>query len=178
MNLVIKIKRNSKMLKIISIVTASLLIVGCSSKEPEKTGPKYSVDIIKKANNEYVIKPLQYTSAKLISGVKNLNSDSTPIILGTDNCRILGEAKSTDKYVANTRISKINCTIEGEEYESRDIKAWVMKDNYVGIDLSKKEVEKRDDQKAHENDYKQSLYGLQPGQEVKIFIEEGSLNKI
>jgi hypothetical protein len=165
------------MLRIISVITASFLIVGCSSKEVP-SGPKYSVDIIKKNNNEYIIKPLQYTSAKLISGVKNLNNDSTPIILGTDNCRILGEAKSTDKYVANTRILKINCTIEGEEYESKDIKAWVMKDNYVGIDLSKKEVEKRDDQKSSETDYKQSLYGLNPGQEVKIFIEEGSLNKL
>jgi len=165
------------MLRIISVITASFLIVGCSSKEVP-SGPKYSVDIIKKNNNEYIIKPLQYTSSKLISGVKNLNNDSTPIILGTDNCRILGEAKSTDKYVANTRILKINCTIEGEEYESKDIKAWVMKDNYVGIDLSKKEVEKRDDQKSSETDYKQSLYGLNPGQEVKIFIEEGSLNKL
>ena len=165
------------MLRIISVITASFLIVGCSSKEVP-SGPKYSVDIIKKNNNEYIIKPLQYTSAKLISGVKNLNNDSTPIILGTDNCRILGEAKSTDKYVANTRILKINCTIEGEEYESKDTKAWVMKDNYVGIDLSKKEVEKRDDQKSSETDYKQSLYGLNPGQEVKIFIEEGSLNKL
>ena len=165
------------MLRIISVITASFLIVGCSSKEVP-SGPKYSVDIIKKNNNEYIIKPLQYTSAKLISGVKNLNNDSTPIILGTDNCRILGEAKSTDKYVANTRILKINCTIEGEEYESKDIKAWVMKDNYVGIDLSKKEVEKRDDLKSSETDYKQSLYGLNPGQEVKIFIEEGSLNKL
>ena len=76
------------------------------------------------------------------------------------------------------KISKMNCTIDGEEYESRDIKAWVMKDNYVGIDLSKKEVEKRDDQKSSESDYKQSLYGLNPGQEVKIFIEEGSLNRL
>ena len=42
----------------------------------------------------------------------------------------------------------------------------------------KKEVEKRDDQKANESDYKQSLYGLNPGQEVKIFIEEGTLNKL
>ena len=166
------------MIKIISIITASFLIVGCSSKEAEKTGPKYSVDIIKKANNEYVVKPLQYTSAKLVSGVKNLNNDSIPVILGTDNCRILGEAKTTDKYIASTKISKMNCTIDGEEYESRDVKAWVMKDNYVGIDLSKKEVEKRDDQKVNETDYKQSLYGLNPGQEVKIFIEEGSLNKL
>ena len=53
-----------------------------------------------------------------------------------------------------------------------------MKDNYVGIDLSKKEVDKRDDEKASESDYKQSLYGLTPGQEVKIFIEEGTLNKL
>ena len=166
------------MLKIISIVTATFLIIGCSSKEVANTGPKYNVEILKKNNNEYVIKPLQYTSAKLISGVKNLNNDSIPIILGTDNCRILGEAKSTDKYVANTRIVKMNCTIDGEEYESRDIKAWVMKDNYVGIDLSKKEVEKRDDEKVDETDYKQSLYGLNPGQEVKIYIEEGSLNKL
>ena len=165
------------MLRIISVITASFLIVGCSSKEVP-SGPKYSVDIIKKNNNEYIIKPLQYTSAKLISGVKNLNNDSTPIILGTDNCRILGEAKSTDKYVANTKILKVNCTIEGEEYESRDIKAWLMKDNYVGIDLSKKEVDKRDDQKLNETDNKQSLYGLNPGQEVKIFIEEGTLNKL
>ena len=164
------------MLKIISLVAVGFLMVGCSSKQVD-TGPKYSIDIIKK-NNEYIIKPLQYTSAKLISGIKNLNNDSTPIILGTDNCRILGEAKSTDKYVANTKILKINCTINGDEYESRDIKAWLMKDNYVGIDLSKKEVEKRDDQKINETDNKQSLYGLNPGQEVKIFIEEGSLNKL
>ena len=109
---------------------------------------------------------------------KNLNNDSIPVILGTDNCRILGEAKSVDKYVANMRITKINCTIDGEEYESRDIKAWVMKDNYVGVDLSKKEVEKRDDYKTSETDYKQSLYGLNPGQEVKLFIEEGTLNKL
>ena len=165
------------MLKVVSVIAVGFLLAGCSSKEVP-TGPKYNIDIIKKNNNEYIIKPLQYTSAKLISGVKNLNSDSTPIILGTDNCRILGEAKSTDKYVANTKILKINCTIEGEEYESRDIKAWLMKDNYVGIDLSKKEVEKRDDQKINEMDNKQSLYGLTPGQEVKIFIEEGSLNKL
>ncbi|MDD2291451.1 MAG: hypothetical protein PHV52_04175 [Aliarcobacter sp.] len=164
------------MLKIVSLVAVGFLIAGCSSKQVD-TGPKYSIDIIKK-NGEYVIKPLQYTSAKLISGVKSLNNDSTPIILGTDNCRILGEAKSTDKYVANTKILKINCTIEGEEYESRDIKAWLMKDNYVGIDLSKKEVDKRDDQKINETDSKQSLYGLNPGQEVKIFIEEGSLSKL
>ena len=164
------------MLKIISLVAVGFLMVGCSSKQVD-TGPKYSIDIIKK-NDEYIIKPLQYTSAKLISGIKNLNNDSTPIILGTDNCRILGEAKSTDKYVANTKILKINCTINGDEYESRDIKAWLMKDNYVGIDLSKKEVEKRDDQKINQMDNKQSLYGLNPGQEVKIFIEEGSLNKI
>lgn len=164
------------MLKIISLVTVGFLMVGCSSKQVD-TGPKYSIDIIKK-NNEYIIKPLQYTSAKLISGIKNLNNDSTPIILGTDNCRILGEAKSTDKYVANAKILKINCTIDGDEYESKDIKAWLMKDNYVGIDLSKKEVEKRDDQKINQMDNKQSLYGLNPGQEVKIFIEEGSLNKI
>ena len=164
------------MLKIISLVAVGFLMVGCSSKQVD-TGPKYSIDIIKK-NDEYIIKPLQYTSAKLISGIKNLNNDSTPIILGTDNCRILGEAKSTDKYVANAKILKINCTIDGDEYESKDIKAWLMKDNYVGIDLSKKEVEKRDDQKSSETDYKQSLYGLNPGQEVKIFIEEGSLNKL
>ena len=164
------------MLKIISLVAVGFLMVGCSSKQVD-TGPKYSIDIIKK-NDEYIIKPLQYTSAKLISGIKNLNNDSTPIILGTDNCRILGEAKSTDKYVANTKILKINCTINGDEYEPRDIKAWLMKDNYVGIDLSKKEVEKRDDQKINETDNKQSLYGLNPGQEVKIFIEEGSLNKL
>ena len=164
------------MLKIISVITAGILILGCSSKEVP-TGPKHNVEIIKK-NDGYIIKPLQYTSAKLISGIKNLNNDSTPIILGTDNCRILGEAKSTDKYVANAKISKINCTIDGVEYESRDIKAWLMKDNYVGIDLSKKEVDKRDDQKMNETDSKQSLYGLNPGQEVKIFIEEGSLNKL
>ena len=164
------------MLKMVSLVAVGFLIAGCSSKQVD-TGPKYSIDIIKK-NNEYIIKPLQYTSAKLISGIKNLNNDSTPIILGTDNCRILGEAKSTDKYVANAKILKINCTIDGDEYESKDIKAWLMKDNYVGIDLSKKEVEKRDDQKSSETDYKQSLYGLNPGQEVKIFIEEGSLNKL
>ena len=164
------------MLKIVSIVAAGFLIAGCASKQVD-SGPKYNIDIVKK-NGEYIIKPLQYTSARLISGVKSLNNDSTPIILGTDNCRILGEAKSTDKYVANTKILKVNCTIEGEEYESRDIKAWLMKDNYVGIDLSKKEVEKRDDQKVNETDYKQSLYGLNPGQEVKIFIEEGSLNKL
>lgn len=164
------------MLKIVSVVAIGFLIAGCSSKQVD-TGPKYNIDIVKK-NGEYIIKPLQYTSAKLISGVKSLNNDSTPIILGTDNCRILGEAKSTDKYVANTKILKVNCTIEGEEYESRDIKAWLMKDNYVGIDLSKKEVDKRDDQKINETDSKQSLYGLNPGQEVKIFIEEGSLNKL
>jgi|GEM_PF-4904930 len=164
------------MLKIISVVAVSFLIVGCASKQVD-TGPKYNIDIIKK-NSEYIIKPLQYTSAKLISGIKSLNNDSTPIILSTDNCRILGEAKSVDKYVANTKILKVNCTIEGEEYESRDIKAWLMKDNYVGIDLSKKEVDKRDDQKTNETDNKQSLYGLNPGQEVKIFIEEGSLTKL
>ena len=164
------------MLKIISLVAVGFLMAGWSSKQVD-TGPKYSIDIIKK-NNEYIIKPLQYTSAKLISGIKNLNNDSTPIILGTDNCRILGEAKSTDKYVANAKILKINCTIDGDEYESKDIKAWLMKDNYVGIDLSKKEVEKRDDQKINQMDNKQSLYGLNPGQEVKIFIEEGSLNKL
>lgn len=164
------------MLKIISIITAGILIAGCSSKEVP-TGPRYNVDVIKK-NDGYIIKPLQYTSAKLVSGIKSLNNDVTPIILGTDNCRILGEAKSTDKYIASTKISKMNCTINGEEYESRDVKAWVMKDNYVGIDLSKKEVEKRDDQKTSETDYKQSLYGLNPGQEVKIFIEEGTLNKL
>ncbi len=164
------------MLKIISIITAGILMAGCSSKEVP-TGPRYNVDVIKK-NDGYIIKPLQYTSAKLVSGIKSLNNDVTPIILGTDNCRILGEAKSTDKYIASTKISKMNCTINGEEYESRDVKAWVMKDNYVGIDLSKKEVEKRDDQKTSETDYKQSLYGLNPGQEVKIFIEEGTLNKL
>lgn len=164
------------MLKIISVITAGILIAGCSSKEVP-TGPKYNVEIVKKSDG-YVIKPLQYTSAKLVSGIKSLNSDSTPIILATDNCRILGEAKTTDKYIASTRISKMNCTIDGEEYESRDVKAWLMKDNYVGIDLSKKEVEKRDDQKSSESDYKQSLYGLNPGQEVKIFIEEGSLNRL
>jgi hypothetical protein len=164
------------MLKIVSIITAGLLIAGCSSKEVP-TGPRYNVDVIKK-NDGYIIKPLQYTSAKLISGIKSLNNDVTPIILGTDNCRILGEAKTNDKYIASTKISKMNCTINGEEYESRDVKAWVMKDNYVGIDLSKKEVEKRDDQKTSETDYKQSLYGLNPGQEVKIFIEEGTLNKL
>ncbi|PUE65542.1 hypothetical protein [Arcobacter caeni] len=165
------------MIKIISsVVAVGFLIAGCASKQVD-TGPKYSIDIIKK-NSEYIIKPLQYTSAKLISGIKSLNNDSTPIILGTDNCRILGEAKSVDKYVANTKILKVNCTIDGEEYESRDIKAWLMKDNYVGIDLSKKEVDKRDDQKINETDNKQSLYGLNPGQEVKIFIEEGSLTKI
>ena len=129
------------MLKIISIITVSILVAGCSSKEVP-TGPRYNVDVIKK-NDGYIIKPLQYTSAKLMSGIKSLNNDVTPIILGTDNCRILGEAKSTDKYIASTKISKMNCTIDGEEYESRDVKAWVMKDNYVGIDLSKKEVEKR-----------------------------------
>lgn len=164
------------MFKIISIISVGVLIAGCSSKEVP-TGPRYNVDVIKK-NDGYIIKPLQYTSAKLMSGIKSLNNDVTPIILGTDNCRILGEAKSTDKYIASTKISKMNCTIDGEEYESRDVKAWVMKDNYVGIDLSKKEVEKRDDQKVNETDYKQSLYGLNPGQEVKIFIEEGSLNKL
>ena len=164
------------MLKIISIITAGILMAGCSSKEVP-TGPRYNVDVIKK-NDGYIIKPLQYTSAKLVSGIKSLNNDVTPIILGTDNCRILGEAKSTDKYIASTKISKMNCTINGEEYESRDVKAWVMKDNYVGIDLSKKEVEKRDDQRTGETDYKQSLYGLNPGQEVKIFIEEGTLNKL
>jgi hypothetical protein len=164
------------MLKIVSIITAGILMAGCSSKEVP-TGPRYNVDVIKK-NDGYIIKPLQYTSAKLVSGVKSLNSDVTPIILGTDNCRILGEAKTTDKYIASTKISKMNCTINGEEYESRDVKAWVMKDNYVGIDLSKKEVEKRDDQKTSETDYRQSLYGLNPGQEVKIFIEEGTLNKL
>lgn len=164
------------MFKIISIISVGILIAGCSSKEVP-TGPRYNVDVIKK-NDGYIIKPLQYTSAKLMSGIKSLNNDVTPIILGTDNCRILGEAKSTDKYIASTKISKMNCTINGEEYESRDVKAWVMKDNYVGIDLSKKEVEKRDDQKVNETDYKQSLYGLNPGQEVKIFIEEGSLNKL
>lgn len=164
------------MLKIVSIITAGMLMAGCSSKEVP-TGPRYNVDVIKK-NDGYIIKPLQYTSAKLVSGVKSLNSDVTPIILGTDNCRILGEAKTTDKYIASTKISKMNCTINGEEYESRDVKAWVMKDNYVGIDLSKKEVEKRDDQKTSETDYRQSLYGLNPGQEVKIFIEEGTLNKL
>jgi hypothetical protein len=37
---------------------------------------------------------------------------------------------------------------------------------------------KRDDQRTGETDYKQSLYGLNPGQEVKIFIEEGTLNKL
>ena len=159
------------MFKIISIISVGILIAGCSSKEVP-TGPRYNVDVIKK-NDGYIIKPLQYTSAKLMSGIKSLNNDVTPIILGTDNCRILGEAKSTDKYIASTKISKMNCTIDGEEYESRDVKAWVMKDNYVGIDLSKKEVEKRDDQKLNETDYKQSLYGLNPGQEVKIFIERG-----
>lgn len=164
------------MLKIIPIITAGILLAGCSSKEVP-TGPRYNIDVIKK-NDGYIIKPLQYTSAKLVSGVKSLNNDVTPIILGTDNCRILGEAKSTDKYIASTKISKMNCTINGEEYESRDVKAWVMKDNYVGIDLSKKEVEKRDDQRTGEADYKQSLYGLNPGQEVKIFIEEGTLNKL
>ncbi len=164
------------MFKIISIISVGILIAGCSSKEVP-TGPRYNVDVIKK-NDGYIIKPLQYTSAKLMSGIKSLNNDVTPIILGTDNCRILGEAKSTDKYIASTKISKMNCTIDGEEYESRDVKAWVMKDNYVGKDLSKKEVEKRDDQKSSETDYKQSLYGLNPGQEVKIFIEEGSLNKL
>ena len=164
------------MLKIVSIITAGIILAGCSSKEVP-TGPRYNVDVIKK-NDGYIIKPLQYTSAKLVSGVKSLNNDVTPIILGTDNCRILGEAKSTDKYIASTKISKMNCTINGEEYESRDVKAWVMKDNYVGIDLSKKEVEKRDDQRTGETDYKQSLYGLNPGQEVKIFIEEGTLNKL
>lgn len=164
------------MFKIISIISVGILIAGCSSKEVP-TGPRYNVDVIKK-NDGYIIKPLQYTSAKLMSGIKSLNNDVTPIILGTDNCRILGEAKSTDKYIASTKISKMNCTIDGEEYESRDVKAWVMKDNYVGIDLSKKEVEKRDDQKVNETDHKQSLYGLNPGQEVKIFIEEGSLNKL
>ncbi len=164
------------MFKIISIISVGILIAGCSSKEVP-TGPRYNVGVIKK-NDGYIIKPLQYTSAKLMSGIKSLNNDVTPIILGTDNCRILGEAKSTDKYIASTKISKMNCTIDGEEYESRDVKAWVMKDNYVGIDLSKKEVEKRDDQKVNETDYKQSLYGLNPGQEVKIFIEEGSLNKL
>ena len=122
------------MFKIISIISVGILIAGCSSKEVP-TGPRYNVDVIKK-NDGYIIKPLQYTSAKLMSGIKSLNNDVTPIILGTDNCRILGEAKSTDKYIASTKISKMNCTIDGEEYESRDVKAWVMKDNYVGIDLS------------------------------------------
>ena len=164
------------MLKIISVITATFLLVGCSSKEVP-TGTKYTIDFIKKSDG-YILKPLQYTSVKLITGIKNLNGESTPIILGSDNCRILGEAKSTDKYVANAKILKINCTINNEEYESRDIKAWLMKDNYVGIDLSKKEVEKRDDQKTNETDLKQSLYGLNPGQEVKLFIEEGTLNKL
>ena len=74
------------MIKIISVIAVGFLIGGCASKQVD-TGPKYSIDIIKK-NDEYIIKPLQYTSAKLISGIKNLNNDSTPIILGTDNCRI------------------------------------------------------------------------------------------
>lgn len=32
--------------------------------------------------------------------------------------------------------------------------------------------------KINQMDNKQSLYGLNAGQEVKIFIEEGSLNKL
>ena len=58
------------------------------------------------------------------------------------------------------------CTMEFE----RPITDW--------LPLTKKEVEKRDDQRSSESDYKQSLYGLTPGQEVKIFIEEGTLNKL
>ncbi len=67
------------MLKIVSIITAGILIAGCSSKEIP-TGPRYTVDTIKKSDG-YIIKPLQYTSAKLMSGGKSLNTEVTPIIL-------------------------------------------------------------------------------------------------
>ena len=41
------------MLKIVSIITAGILIAGCSSKEIP-TGPRYTVDTIKKSDG-YII---------------------------------------------------------------------------------------------------------------------------
>ena len=52
------------MLKIVSIITVGIFIAGCSSKEIP-TGPRYNVDMIKKSDG-YIIKPLQYTSARLM----------------------------------------------------------------------------------------------------------------
>lgn len=168
------------MKKIISISLLSigmLLLSGCAGKSDVEAGSGKRLDIVKKEDG-YVLKPLQYSSAKLITGVKNLSSkEPVPVVLQTDNCRILGSTSAND-YTALIKLEKVYCSIEGTEYESSDIQGWVMKDNYIGLDLTKKEVEKREDLKKSQEDQKDSLYGLQPGQEVKLFIKTGTLNKL
>lgn len=159
-------------------IIASSFITGCSTKDVEPNEAKYKVEYIKSENNGYILKPLQYVSTKLLTGSYALNETPTPVILESGDCKLLGTAKSNDKYTASININRMVCDIDGSLYESRDIQAWVMKNNYVGVDLNKKEVAKRDDQKTSETDNKVSLYGLTPGQEVKIFISEGSLNRL
>lgn len=168
------------MKKIISISLLSmgmLLLSGCAGKGDVEPGTGKKLEIVKKEEG-YALKPLQYSSAKLVTGVKNLTSkEPIPVVLQTDNCRILGSTSAND-YTALVKLEKVYCTIDGTEYESSDVQGWVMKDNYIGLDLTKKEVEKRDDLKKSQEDQKDSLYGLQPGQEVKIFIKNGILNKL
>lgn len=160
----------------LAVVTMGLLTTGCASKNDTEQIPTKTVSIIKKEEG-YIIKPLQYTSAKLITGVKNFEKgNQLPVILQTDNCRMLAYGTAND-YSANIEVKTISCEIDGKEFESKDIRAFVMKDNYMGLDLSKKEVEKRTETKSLTEE-KANLYGLTPGQEIKIFIESGTLNKL
>lgn len=160
----------------LAVAGLCLLSTGCASKNDTEQLPTKTVSIIKKEDG-YVIKPLQYTSAKLITGVKNFEKgNQLPVVLQTDNCRMLAYGTAND-YSANIEVKTISCEVDGQEFESRDIRAFVMKDNYMGLDLSKKEVEKRTETKSLVEE-KANLYGLTPGQEIKIFIESGTLNKI
>lgn len=159
-----------------SLLTALMvgLFAGCASKEVDPNIENSKLDLIKTSESSYSFKPLQMKVGRVMTGVSSVvEKEKYPVYITTTNCNLLAEASQNDIYSMKIQLTKGTCEINGVSYATSDLKGWIMKDNYVGMNYSKKNVESR----AEENK-SEKIYGIAPNQEVKIFIEQGSLDKI
>lgn len=150
------------------------IFAGCASKEVDPNIENSKLDLIKTSDTSYSFKPLQMKTGKIVTGVSSVvDKETYPVYITTSNCNILAQASKNDNYSANIKLTKATCDINGISYGTSQLNGYIMKDNYVGMNYSKKNVESRTEDNKNEK-----IYGIAPNQEVRLFIEEGTLEKL
>lgn len=151
-------------------ILAGVVLTGCSGKNEMLNTEGYKEVQMFKKGNSYVLKPIQYVQGTAITGSYTVGEDSQPILVNAKNCNFVVSAKKETSINAQMKIDSMSCDIKGDLLSSNSIEGWILQGDYNGMKL--------DETKVKQGEIENSYYGIKPGQEIKLFIKEGTLNQL